>query len=244
MEFLFIIIFVAAIAVFFIKSFHGTSKDSTEEPQYPYFKNSSLLTPAEISFKHALKIAVADQYEINIKVRLADLISVHKSQSKSEWQKSFNKIQSKHVDFVLTDKDTSEILCAIELDDSSHSRASRQKRDKFLDNAFKSAKLPLIRFPANRAYQSQTIVDNIKEMLEPVTIIDEQKADSDAIKVYLEPQTEFFEAVQETISDKCPKCGSLLVERAATKGKYAGIRFLGCSNFPQCRYRSVSGEST
>lgn len=34
----------------------------------------------------------------------------------------------------------------------------------------------------------------------------------------------------------CPKCGSELVERIARKGPNAGSTFLGCSNFPKCRY--------
>lgn len=35
---------------------------------------------------------------------------------------------------------------------------------------------------------------------------------------------------------KCPKCGSLLVLRTATKGKNVGNQFYGCSGFPKCRY--------
>jgi hypothetical protein len=34
----------------------------------------------------------------------------------------------------------------------------------------------------------------------------------------------------------CPKCGSELVERTAKKGPNAGRRFLGCENFPRCRF--------
>ncbi|MCP5515622.1 MAG: NERD domain-containing protein [Verrucomicrobiales bacterium] len=34
----------------------------------------------------------------------------------------------------------------------------------------------------------------------------------------------------------CPKCGSALVERTAKKGANAGSMFLGCSEFPRCRY--------
>ena len=34
----------------------------------------------------------------------------------------------------------------------------------------------------------------------------------------------------------CPKCGSQLVQRTAKRGKNAGQKFLGCSNFPRCRY--------
>ncbi len=34
----------------------------------------------------------------------------------------------------------------------------------------------------------------------------------------------------------CPKCGSNLVERTAKKGPKAGSKFLGCENYPRCRF--------
>jgi len=34
----------------------------------------------------------------------------------------------------------------------------------------------------------------------------------------------------------CPKCGSRLVKRTAKRGKMAGSMFLGCENYPKCRF--------
>jgi ribosomal protein L37AE/L43A len=34
----------------------------------------------------------------------------------------------------------------------------------------------------------------------------------------------------------CPKCGSNLVERTAKKGSKVGSKFLGCENYPKCRF--------
>ncbi len=34
----------------------------------------------------------------------------------------------------------------------------------------------------------------------------------------------------------CPQCGGKLILRTATKGVYAGNPFLGCANYPKCRY--------
>jgi ribosomal protein L37AE/L43A len=34
----------------------------------------------------------------------------------------------------------------------------------------------------------------------------------------------------------CPKCGSKLVERIAKKGTNVGTKFLGCENYPKCRF--------
>lgn len=37
-------------------------------------------------------------------------------------------------------------------------------------------------------------------------------------------------------STKCPKCGGELVKRVSTRGDRRGETFLGCSNYPRCRY--------
>ena len=34
----------------------------------------------------------------------------------------------------------------------------------------------------------------------------------------------------------CPKCGGRLVSRTAKSGKYEGKSFLGCSNYPKCKF--------
>ena len=37
-------------------------------------------------------------------------------------------------------------------------------------------------------------------------------------------------------SSICPKCGGKLIERISKKGEGAGDKFLGCENYPRCRY--------
>lgn len=37
-------------------------------------------------------------------------------------------------------------------------------------------------------------------------------------------------------NNTCPKCGSELVERTVSRGENIGKTFVGCSNFPKCRY--------
>jgi hypothetical protein len=41
---------------------------------------------------------------------------------------------------------------------------------------------------------------------------------------------------RHTSNTICPKCGSNLVERTAKKGTMEGSKFLGCSNYPTCRF--------
>lgn len=245
MEFLFILLFVfLAIFLYKITGFAKRSDlDPLKQETYPYFKNTALLTPAEISFRHTLKMVVGNTYEINSKVRLADLISVHKGLSKSEWSKSFNQIKAKHLDFVLIDKETTEILCVIELDDATHNKPERHKRDNFLDAALKSANLPLLRFKAGHAYNSQKIGDAINSVFNSLTLLDTQRSTEDIkkTKILIEPDLD-IDKDDELAIVKCPQCNAELVERQASKGRHVGVKFLGCSNFPNCRYRKVVGD--
>ncbi len=39
-----------------------------------------------------------------------------------------------------------------------------------------------------------------------------------------------------TSTTVCPKCGGNLVARTARKGTHPGASFLGCSNYPQCKF--------
>lgn len=237
MEFVFILLlFVFAIVIYKLSGLSGLKSDLPSQKKYPYFKNTALLTPAEISFRHSLKMVVGNSYDINAKVRLADLISVHKGLAKSEWSRAFNQIKAKHVDFVLVDKITTEILCGIELDDSSHDTPKRQQRDTFLDAALKTANLPLLRFKAEQTYNSKEIEDAINLVVNPARMMISD--DNEEIKIRIEPELDISE-IDELITKKCPQCSAELVERQASKGQHVGVKFLGCSNFPKCRYRKV-----
>jgi DNA-directed RNA polymerase subunit RPC12/RpoP len=37
-------------------------------------------------------------------------------------------------------------------------------------------------------------------------------------------------------NDVCPRCGGKLLVRTSTKGQRVGDEFLGCENYPRCRY--------
>lgn len=147
-----------AIPLFFnILSKNKTQKEILPDATYPFEKKKYLLTLAEKNFYSVLSLALEDtNYYICPKVRLADIISVGKTESR---QAHFNKIKAKHIDFLLCDKDSLEPLFAIELDDSSHQKESRVKRDIFVDNALEAAGLKFERFKVQNSYA----VSDIKE---------------------------------------------------------------------------------
>lgn len=108
----------------------------------PYIMNETILTERERAFYRILK-PIADKLELQIcpKVRVADIVSIKKGTK--DWQKWFNKIKSKHVDFLLCDYDMN-IVLLIELDDRSHETERAQKNDR-LKNAIFGNRLVRIR---------------------------------------------------------------------------------------------------
>lgn len=128
----------------------------------PYQSRATLLTPAEQSFYAALRLAADEKSAIFAKVRLADLLEVQPGLPRPEHFRAFNRISAKHVDFVLCDHVTSRLLCAIELDDSSHVRRDRQHRDRFLNDALSAAGIPLLRIPAQRNHRIEELRERLR----------------------------------------------------------------------------------
>lgn len=122
-----------------------------------------ILSQGEMAFYRALLVAVAEGYVIVPKVRVADVLKVAGSVQRKRQTAAFNRIAMKHFDFVLCDPRTLAFVCAIELDDKSHSRSNRAARDDFLNEAAASAKLLLHRFRAKANY----VVDEIRDALLP-----------------------------------------------------------------------------
>lgn len=101
---------------------------------------------------------MGDEYRVFGKVRLADIIKVSGVSGKAR-QAAFNRIQAKHLDFVLCAADDLRIRFAVELDDRSHS--ARRSRDRFVDQAMDAAGVLLHRFPAKQAYTIQAVRERL-----------------------------------------------------------------------------------
>jgi hypothetical protein len=131
----------------------------------PYRRRDYLFTKAERSFYGVLEQAVGDRYRIFAKVGVDDILWIDKGTgSHQTWR---NKIDRKHIDFLLCDRDAIRPLIALELDDRSHERADRAERDHFLDQAFAAAGLPLLRVPAQHAYNVEAVRHHIAAALTP-----------------------------------------------------------------------------
>ena len=157
------LLIVVAIIMGILKALLASKK--TGDTSVPYEAISHLFTPAERSFLGVLDHLISSDYRVFGKVRAADVMQVTKGMSRSTWQHAFNRIQSKHFDFVICRASDSAIILLIELDDKSHNNNSRVERDAFVEQAAVAASLPLLRIRCQRSYQPSEIAILLKPHL-------------------------------------------------------------------------------
>jgi hypothetical protein len=186
---------------------------------YPYRMHDSFLTPAERDFYRVLAPAVADWAVVFAKVRLGDLFKTV-TPDRKEWYRARNRIERKHVDFVLVDRETLQPLLGIELNDRSHQRKDRQERDQQVVRTFAAAELPLVGIAVKASYPQAELGRFLR-----------QKAGQTEAPEEAAPKP----APPQPAAPACPECGSPMVLRTARRGGNVGNQFWGCSNYPACR---------
>ena len=189
---------------------------SSSSIEYPYHLIDEFASPAELNFFLNLKAVVGDSAQIFSKVKLSDLFYA-KAGDYGKNRSYTNRIDRKHVDFLLCDPKTLKPILGIELDDKSHQRADRQARDDFVNRVFEAAKLPLMHISVQRGYSQSELKTKLSSYISDRQTKNEQP-----------------EQVQDT-SPRCPKCGSEMVLRTAKRGDNQGGKFWGCSKYPECR---------
>jgi len=134
------------------------SDSESENYNNKYMRKESLLTITELKFYKLLK-TITDELNLVIcpQVPLYEIV-------RNKNFKDFNKIQSKSIDFVITDPNLKIRMC-IELDDYTHNQSRRIKRDMFIEKLFKDLEIKLIRIPVQKFYNLEGLKDKIKESL-------------------------------------------------------------------------------
>lgn len=121
-----------------------TSVISMEQNQpLPYYLSNSILTDYEKQlFSILFEYCTREKLFLFSKVRIADFIQINKNiKTYYQW---FNRISSKHVDFLICKTDTFKPILAIELDDYTHKQKTRQERDEFVNLVYSSVGLPIL----------------------------------------------------------------------------------------------------
>ncbi len=161
----FFFLLLLPVAIVLIKTV-GVYLERSKLKSVAYQKKDSLLTEAEKKFFTVLQQVVGDRYLVFPQVSLLEILSPIAGLSSRLRYSAHNRIQAKHIDFLLCEKETTRPLVAIELDDSSHYRSDRVARDNFLNEAFVGAGLPLLHIKTSSHYNLETILAEINAVLD------------------------------------------------------------------------------
>lgn len=138
----------------------AVENDVENNAQLPtsYSKKDYLLTQNELKFYRLLK-QITDELDLNLfcQVAMYELINC-------KTLKDFNRIKSKSIDFVITEKNC-KIRCCIELDDTTHYRKNRVQRDEFVNKIFEQTGTKLLRIKVQNFYNLEELEKLIKDSI-------------------------------------------------------------------------------
>ena len=152
-----LLLVVLAFVIFIVLAAIKNKQGGTGSVGFPYQPAKTLFTPAERSFLGVLDQAVGSEYRVFGKVRVADVAVVKPGLGNSARQGALNRIAYKHFDFVVCRASDLNVICAVELNDKSHSSQRAQSRDDLLLKVCQAISLPLLTVPAKQSYSPQEI---------------------------------------------------------------------------------------
>lgn len=159
-------IFIYAIILFIIGYIIKLSNENTTNKNYndnviKYLKKANPMTETEQKFVKQLK-TYTDKYNLIILPQV-QLQSIFKTINPKDIT-SFNKIKSKSIDFAIVDEQYNYKLF-IELDDHTHNKRNRIKRDIFINNLFNTYKINLKRIKVQKEYDQIELEKIITEIV-------------------------------------------------------------------------------
>ncbi|MDE9112223.1 DUF2726 domain-containing protein, partial [Klebsiella pneumoniae] len=125
--------------------------------------NDTLMTPREQHFYRALlRHTSRKRWLLCPQVRVADIATLapHIRPGSRTWWQLFRMASQWHCDVVIVDIHTFAIVGAIELDDASHLKKQRIRRDILLEEVLRQAGIPLL-----RDRDSEKLVRRVSEFL-------------------------------------------------------------------------------
>jgi len=140
-----------------------TNLNNISPSKYHYRSRKHIMTERENNFFHRLNNLVGRYWFVVPRVQLVTVLN-HKT-SDQNWAAAFRHISGKSIDFVLIGKNTGEIVCAIELDDSAQDYNARMRRDTEMNRIFYEAKIPLARFRDVEHIKDKQILDELRDVI-------------------------------------------------------------------------------
>ena len=190
----------------------SASKKELEE-RLPYRLREHFMSTPELALFRVLKNMVQDHYVICPKVALNDIFYIVRPNENVHF---FNKIFRKHVDFLLCEPGTLEPAFGIELV-KPIARNETREADKFMEDLFLSAGLPLVHVPSNDHYDENDLAELFKFSIVKVRNTGSLRASTKTDSVPM-----------------CPVCGRMMVLRIHRSGSEKGKKYYGCMDSPKC----------
>jgi len=179
----------------------------------PYRLKEPFLTTTELALFRVLTEMTGDRYVICPKVALNDIFYIVRPNENVHF---FNKFFRKHVDFLLCDLQT--LLPAFGVDIVRPiSKNEARESDKFLEDLFTNAGLPLVHVPSSESYDPSDVINLFQ--LAVVKI-------GGTGPLRIERPTDFV--------PNCPECGKMMVLRFDRNGSGIGRKYYGCMDSPRC----------
>ena len=156
-----IILITACVGISYIEKKIDTKIGDSQikKSRYRYYAKPYIMTARENECFKTLNEIFGAKWFVIPQVHLSALLN-HKVKGQN-WNAAFRHINGKSVDFVLVGKESYKIICAIELDDSTHNRTDRKERDNEIERIFSEAKIPLARIGKFENMTKQEIINVI-----------------------------------------------------------------------------------
>ncbi len=163
-----VILVLLLLSYFALKNYNGHNRlllflrfkifrIKSNRPKYAtyYSVKPRYLSPYELQYYNILQNILSNNYYIFPQVPLSQIIEKH---SASNYRTELYRV----VDFCIFDKEYYPLLC-IEINDSTHLKKDRTKRDSKVAEILKSARLPLITFWTYEEINVQVIRKKLRQ---------------------------------------------------------------------------------
>jgi hypothetical protein len=185
-----------------------------ETERLPYRLKEPFLTTTELALFKVLMEMMGNRYMICPKVALNDVFYIVRPNENVHF---FNKIFRKHVDFLLCDPRTLTPAFGVEIV-RSISRNDARESDKFMEDLFVNAGLPLVHIASSDQYDPSEVVALFQLAVTKI-------GGSGSLRMSRSTDT----------VPQCPVCGKMMVLRIHRNGPNLGQKYYGCMDSPHCR---------
>lgn len=109
-------------------------------PPTAFYPGNGVTPPPQVTYQ---SVPVPNRIQRKVFIRIGDL-PIIRPRSRQWWQ-LFRMVSQWHVDVVIVERRSFSIVAAVELDDASHLRPERRRRDILLEEVMRQAGIPLLR---------------------------------------------------------------------------------------------------